>query len=159
VTVVPTLAPRTSRSDRSSTELAARLRLVVGRLARQLRRHKAGGLTASQLSALATVGNQGPLRLTDLAAIEGVGAPAMTRLVASLDELDLVRRATDPNDRRSCLVALSERGRTELEALRRETTALLARRVARLSEEQRELLRAALPVLEAIVREDAADQG
>ncbi len=47
-----------------------RLRVAIARLSRLLRKHELAGLTPTQLAALATVEQAGPLRLGDLAAAE-----------------------------------------------------------------------------------------
>src|SRR5438105_9372011 len=93
-------------------EVAARLRLVVARLARQLRQHAAGGLTPSQLSALFTIDHAGPLRLGELAVLEGVAPPTITRVVGALVDSGLVQRTGDPDDARSARVAVTEVGQT-----------------------------------------------
>ena len=49
------------------TELAARLRLVVGRLHRRIRIDGRESIPPLQLSALASVEQHGPLRLSELA--------------------------------------------------------------------------------------------
>jgi len=79
-----------------SVETAARLRLVMVRLARALRHQGSTALSPSQVSALASIDEFGPLRISALAAFESVGAPVATRVVASLEELDLLKRTDDP---------------------------------------------------------------
>ena len=79
-------------------ELATRMRLAIGRLHRRISRRAVGGLTPSQLSVLATVEQHGPLRLGRLAVREVITPPTVTRLVASLQERELVDRVTDPMD-------------------------------------------------------------
>jgi DNA-binding MarR family transcriptional regulator len=49
------------------------------------------------------------------------------------------------------LITLSDKGRTVLEEIRNHRTALVARRLARLDDAQREALRAALPAIEALL--------
>jgi DNA-binding MarR family transcriptional regulator len=104
-----------------------------------------------QLSALATIDLHGPLRLSDLARREAVTAPTMSRVLAALDDNGLVVRAADPQDARGVLITLSDKGRTVLEEIRNHRTALVARRLARLDDAQREALRAALPAIEALL--------
>ena len=131
-------------------ELAARLRVAVGRLNRALRQHDPGRLTATQISALLVVNALGPLRIGDLAARERVSAPTMTRVVDTLENADLLARSVDPADGRGSLVAVTPRGRSRLEAVSRERNTQLERRIAALSPEQRAALIAALPALEAL---------
>jgi DNA-binding MarR family transcriptional regulator len=131
-------------------EVAARLRLVVSRLARQLRQHATGGLTPSQFSALTTIDYRGTLRLGELAAAESVAPPTITRVVGALVEAGLVERRGDPDDARSALVAVTDAGRAAMRAVRAERTALLARRFRRLSPEQREQLPDALNLLQIL---------
>ena len=95
----------------SSTELAARLRLVVGRLNRRIRIDGRESVPPLQLSAMVTVEEHGPLRLSELARREAVSVPTMSRVLAALDEQGLVVRTPDPQDARGVLVTLSERGR------------------------------------------------
>lgn len=137
-----------------SVETAARLRLVMYRLARALRHQGSTALSPSQVSALASVDEVGPLRISALAALESVGAPVATRIVASLEELDLLKRTDDPEDKRASLVELSVHGRDVLAALWSERTIGLSSRLEQLTTAERNRLELALPALEKLVREN-----
>jgi len=136
-----------------SLDTAARLRLVMFRLARALRHEGSTALSPSQVSALASVDEFGPLRISALATLESVGAPVATRIVASLEELDLLKRTDDPDDKRASLVELSDHGRDVLAALWSERTVGLSSRLERLSPAERNRLELALPALEKLTRE------
>ncbi|MDM7990335.1 MarR family winged helix-turn-helix transcriptional regulator [Arthrobacter sp. zg-Y877] len=58
---------------------------------------------------------QGPMRLTDLAAAVGVGKPSLSRQVAMLQTLGLVEKHTDPVDGRAQPINLTEVGASRLE--------------------------------------------
>src|SRR3954453_1916555 len=88
-------------------DAAARLRVAITRLNRQLRQQSIGNLTLSQWSALVTIETHEPLRIGDLADREGVSPPTATRLVASLEDQGLVSRTVDASDRRSAYVSLT----------------------------------------------------
>jgi DNA-binding MarR family transcriptional regulator len=53
----------------------------------------------------------GPARLTDLAEFFGIGKGTMSRQLRQLEELGLVSRTTDPEDRRAAHMALTDEGR------------------------------------------------
>jgi DNA-binding MarR family transcriptional regulator len=141
----------TDSVDVPGAELAARLRVAVGRLQRQLRRRAVGDLTLSQVSALVSLEQHGPLRAGDLAARESVSAPTMTRILGALEERALVAREVDPADRRASSVLLTANGTVMLNTLRRERTAFLADRLGRLDDEDRRRLADAVDVLEQLV--------
>jgi DNA-binding MarR family transcriptional regulator len=156
---VTATATRTSTEDGDRREIAdgveaepsARLRAAIGRLSRRLRPTVAGsGLTASQTSVLFTIVRVGPLRLSDLAEIEGLNPTLLSRFVAQLSEAGLIRRTADPDDRRAALVQASAQGRRLRERIHRERARALERYVEELDERQRETLWAALPVLEEL---------
>jgi DNA-binding MarR family transcriptional regulator len=136
------------------TELAARLRLVVGRLHRRIRIDGRESIPPLQLSALVTVEQHGPLRLSELARREAVTAPTMSRVLAALDEQGLVIRTPDPHDARGVRIVLSEEGAARIAEVRSHRTALVARRLARLDEEGRQRIADALPALEALLVDD-----
>src|SRR5712664_4478057 len=69
------------------------------------------GLSLTAAATLATLERSGPRRLTALAAREGVTQPAMTQLVARLQDAGLVRREADPTDGRVVQVRLTDQGR------------------------------------------------
>ena len=138
-------------SPNPDAELAARLRVTVGRLQRQLRRRAVGDLTLSQVSALVSLEQHGPMRAGDLAARESVSAPTMTRILAVLEDRALVAREVDPTDRRAASVLLTPKGQDVLGTLRRERTAFLAERLALLDAEGRRRLADAVEVLEQLV--------
>lgn len=138
-------------ADDARTDLAARLRLTVGRLNRRIRIDGHESVPPLQLSALVTVEQHGPLRLSELARREAVTAPTMSRVLTSLVEQGLVYREPDPQDARGVLITLSELGSSQLDEVRSHRTALVARRLARLDAEQLAALHAAMPALEALL--------
>lgn len=142
------------RFETRDDELAARLRLAVGRLNRRIRIDDTETLPPLQLSTLVTVEQHGSLRLSELARREGVTAPTMSRVLSALDEAGLVQRAADPGDARGVLISISDHGRTRLQEVRSHRTALIARRLDRLDDAQRATLLAALPALEALLIPD-----
>lgn len=143
---------RSATIARADAELAVRLRLVIARLARTVRQHAAAGLTPSQLSALSTIEEHEPIRMSDLAAHESVGAPVITRVIDSLEKLDYVVRVSDPTDGRACLIELTDGGRKVLQELWSARATALTQRISHLTAAQIAALDAALPVLEALVR-------
>jgi DNA-binding MarR family transcriptional regulator len=133
--------------------LAADLRLAVGRLARKLRQVQLGGLSSSQVSALASIERLGPVRLGDLAAAEGVTGPTLTKIVAHLETIGLVTRAADEADRRAARITLTAEGRERLVRIRSDRDAFLEQRLGALDPDARATLAAALPVLRALADE------
>ncbi len=138
-------------ADAAEVALATRLRLAVGRLHRRLSRRAVGGLTPSQLSVLVTVEQYGPLRLGELASREVITPPTVTRLVASLHERNLVKRVTDPEDGRAALIEVADEGQALLDEIRRERTAFIAQRIARLDPESRGEVAQAVALLERLL--------
>jgi DNA-binding MarR family transcriptional regulator len=137
-----------------NTEIAARLRLSVARLARRLRQESDAGLTPSQLSALAAIQNEGPLTLGALADHERVAPPTVTRVVTKLEADGLVQRTADADDRRVARVSTSDTGDKLLAELRKRKNAWLTARLAELDDDQRTRLAAALDVLELLATRD-----
>jgi DNA-binding MarR family transcriptional regulator len=141
----------------TDVELAARLRMTLGRLQRRVRQHGPQALSSSQASTLASVEALGPVRLGDLAAHEGVTAPTQSRLVGSLEQQGLLRRTPDSEDRRATLLAITAQGRRQLDRLRGERSAFLVGQLGTLTPEQRGALVAALDALEALAESPAAE--
>jgi DNA-binding MarR family transcriptional regulator len=107
--------------------------------------------TASTLSRL---DQDGPRRLTSLAAEEGVAQPSMTQLVQRLERQGLVERTRDAGDRRLVWVGITDAGRRLLADRRRARAAELADLLATLPPEEEAALGsavlAALPVIRKI---------
>jgi DNA-binding MarR family transcriptional regulator len=137
-----------------TASLPSQLRLVVMRLARRLRQEAVGAITASQLSALSTVEWRGPLSLGELADVERIAPPSMTRIAARLEERGWVERTVDAADRRVARLAITDEGRSLLMETRTRRDAYLARRLRALTAEEREILAQALPLLERLTRDE-----
>ncbi|WP_349901974.1 MarR family winged helix-turn-helix transcriptional regulator [Parafrigoribacterium humi] len=131
-------------------ELATRLTLALGRLNRRL---VAGGqgLSHGVLSALSSIVRFGPLRLSDLAQRERIGAPATSRIVARLEADKLVSRDDDPDDGRAVVIAATQAGRELVHRSRTARTEVIAELLQSLDAGQLDTLRLALPSLEAMV--------
>ena len=91
-------------------DVADRLHSAAIHILRRVRRlDLAMGLTPARLSVLSVLVFGGPKTLGELATIEQVSPPTMTRLVAGLEREQLLRREPDPNDRRIARVAATPR--------------------------------------------------
>jgi DNA-binding MarR family transcriptional regulator len=135
----------------AEVESAARLRAVIGKLSRRLRPTVAGaGLTPSQASVLFTVVRFGPLGLSEVAGIESLNPTMLSRIAALLCDAGLIRRMTDPGDRRAAIVQATAAGRRMRERIHRERTQALSAHVSELGEHERQELWASLPVLETL---------
>lgn len=140
------------RETRSTAGLASALRPSVLRLARRLRslRDDSFDLTSNQLSAMSVLLNHGDQSMGELAAKELVQPPSMTRIVQGLEERGLIIRSGHPSDKRQAVVSLTASGRQILLANRRRRDEWLATRIALLEPEEREVLRACVPILDKV---------
>jgi len=132
-------------------ERAAQLRTAIVRTARRLRQEAAAetsGLTPTSVAALATIERHGPLTPSEIAAIERVKRPTITRTLGCLEREGLIDRTQDPKDKRSALVSVNGAGRERLRRLRGRKNAYLARRMKDLSPEEVETLERATEILE-----------
>jgi DNA-binding MarR family transcriptional regulator len=150
-------ATTTAAVDGTVADLAARLRVEIGRLTRQTRQHSRGDFTPSQVSALASLDQRGPMRLGELARVECVAPPTLTKIVTQLETEGLVARTTDPDDRRSAVVALTRAGRAAYARIRSERNAFLAERISLLSPDERDRLEDAIELITKLA-EPGADE-
>ncbi len=107
-------------------------------------------------SALASIECHGPVSPSELATCERVQRPTITRVLARLQELELVERSADPADRRSSRLTVTAAGRELLRQTRTRKDAYLAARLAALSPEDREVLDRASEALERLLGEESA---
>jgi len=112
-------------------------------------------LSASAAFAMNRVCREGPIRLTALAAKEGVSQPSMTQLIQRLERLGLVARLADPGDGRAALIGVTEHGQALLDDRKRMRRERLRALMATLTPEEESALwlsaRVALPVLRRLV--------
>lgn len=140
-------------SPRTQAGLASSLRIAVGRLSRRIRNEREDeSLTLNQLSALGILERHGPMPVGELAGYERVRPPSMTRTVSALERLGLAVREPHPVDRRLAVVRITDAGLARTAADRRRRDAWLTYRLRDLTSDEREKLRAVLPVLEKLAR-------
>jgi DNA-binding MarR family transcriptional regulator len=134
-------------------DVAGRLRIAVNRLQRRLRQESLGGLSPAQASALGSVGRHGSPTLGELAALEQVQPPTMTRIVASLTEAGMVTRVADPIDRRSARVRITAAGEHALAQMRTRKNAFLLRRLDDLTADEQQHAAELVELLEHLLVE------
>jgi DNA-binding MarR family transcriptional regulator len=140
----------------SDAGLATAMRISITRLARRLRVERLGlggtetVLSDIQLAALAALERCDSMTPGELAENEKVQPPSMTRVIAVLEERGLVRREPHATDRRQVVLTVTAEGRDLVQRVRRRREAWLAQRLQELTPEERQILRAAAPILEKI---------
>ena len=145
--------PEPAPTSAMTVEDAARLRLVVLRIARMIRQRATSTVTPSQLTVLMTVERHGPLTLGEIATRERMSPPSASRIVAALEGQELVVRQTDPTDRRVSLIDVSPAGRAFVTEHREWGRSWIAGRVDQLDEDDARRIRDAIPALERLLEE------
>jgi DNA-binding MarR family transcriptional regulator len=130
-------------------EIALRLHAASAALARIVREGDKGELSARRQSALASLVQGGPMSLADLAAVERVRPPTMSRIVEALVAAGLASRAAAPGDRRSVRIAATAAGERRMREARDHGAHMLAQRLSRLADSE---LRALARGVEVLVR-------
>jgi DNA-binding MarR family transcriptional regulator len=137
-------------------EVANGLRPALLHLSRRLRKELGPlGITGGQASLLWAIKSRPGIGVRELAAGEGVSAPAMTAYVHRLEAAGLVARRRSERDRRRVELALTEEGVRVLRSARSRRTAWLAARLNRLEPEELAAIEAALPALAKLTEADA----
>jgi DNA-binding MarR family transcriptional regulator len=141
---------RSRTKDPTVAALADRLGMASVRLARLLRQQDEGTLTPTMRATLGTISRDGPLTLGELAVIERVAPPTITKVVGKLEDVGLVVRVPDAADRRVCRVSLSDDGRAWMDADRKRRRDWLSEQIHRLDGDDVERLAAAVEVIEGL---------
>lgn len=135
-------------------ERGARLRGVIAKLSRQLNSSAAvEGLTPSQASVLGLIAFRGPLRLSELAALEGLNPTMVSRIVGKLDDDRLIRRVKNEDDLRSASVEITEYGVEVHEQIKAERARVVTECLNKLPVQSIEAILAALPALDLLADE------
>jgi DNA-binding MarR family transcriptional regulator len=143
----------TQDAEPTHEEVAGRLRRAVNRLQRRLRQESLGGLSPAQASALGSVSRLGAPTLGELATVEQVQPPSMTRIVANLADAGMVTREVDPDDRRSVRVRVTPEGELALQHMRTVKNAFLLRRLGELGPDEQRRARELVALLEHLLVE------
>ncbi|WP_345352194.1 MarR family transcriptional regulator [Rhodococcus olei] len=132
--------------------LASDLSLAVVRLSRHLRGRRADSpVSLTQLSALASLDEHGPMTPGGLAAKERVQPPSMTRVIASLADAGMVARTPHPTDGRQIIVSLTDAGHALLADETSAREKWMTAQLAVLDDEQLEVLRQSIDIIGGMV--------
>ena len=142
-----------ARARKKTTEpIANGVHSAAIHLLRRLRKEdEQAGVGPARLSVLSVLVFGGPMRLSDLARIEQVKPPTMTKLVAALEADGLVKRRADGTDARAFRVQATRRGTTLLHEGRRRRVARLATALTQLSPGELTVLAQAAEIIERLV--------
>lgn len=133
--------------------IADRLHASAIHLLRRLRvQDEALGVSAPRLSVLSVLVFAGSKRVGELARLEQVEPPTMSRLVDVLVREGLAARDPDPDDARAVVVRATAAGRRTLERGRSRRLEALEASLGELSERDLRALGAGVEVLERVLR-------
>ena len=134
------------------SSLAGELRLACMRISRRVRYESTDVIAPHQFSVMCRL-EKAPCTPGELAEIERVSAPSMTRTVNRLVEVGYVERASDPTDKRQVILTLTAEARQVLKDTRRKRDAWMSVRVGHLSPEEQAVLQRAAAILTRVAAE------
>jgi len=136
------------------TILANRLRPVLLQLNRQLRREiHSLGVTGGQVSLLVQIKYHPGIGIRELAALERMSVPGMSKFISRLEEAGLVQRAPVEGDQRRVGLTLTAQGQRVLRSVKSRRTAWLAARLRDLEPDELEAIDAAIEPLAHLLAE------
>src|SRR3954449_5805158 len=140
------------------TVLANRLRPVLLQLNRQLRREiHSLGVTGGQVSLLVQIKQRPGIGMRELAALERISVPGMSKYVTKLEQAGLVQRDPVEGDQRRVGLSLTGAGHKVLRSVKSKRTAWLSARLRQLDPAQLEAIDAAIePLTHLLEAEEAA---
>jgi DNA-binding MarR family transcriptional regulator len=139
------------------TTVANRLRPVLLKLSRELRREiHSLGVTGGQVSLLVQIKYHPGIGIRELATLERISVPGMSKVVARLEEAGLVERAPVAGDQRRVGLTLTRAGQKVLRSVKSRRTAWLAARLSQLDPEEVDAIDAAIEPLVHLLEEEAA---
>jgi DNA-binding MarR family transcriptional regulator len=137
------------------TILANRLRPVLLQLNRQLRREiHSLGVTGGQVSLLVQIKYRPGIGIRELAALERMSVPGMSKFISRLEEAGLVQRAPVAGDQRRVGLTLTAAGQKVLRSVKSRRTAWLSARLRELDPDELEAIDAAIEPLAHLLGED-----
>jgi DNA-binding MarR family transcriptional regulator len=139
-----------------TTELANRLRPVLLKLNRELRREiHSLGVTGGQVALLVQIKARPGIGMRELAAVERMSVPGMSKFIARLEEAGLVQRAPVAGDQRRVGLSVTAAGHKVLRSVKSKRTAWLSARLGQLDPDQLEAVDAAIEPLQQLLAESA----
>lgn len=140
-----------------TTVLANRLRPVLLRLNRELRREiHSLGVTGGQVGLLVQIKYHPGIGMRELAALERISVPGMSKFVSRLEEAGLVERRPVEGDQRRVGLTLTAAGQRVLRSVKSKRTAWLSARLRELDPEELDAIDAAIEPLTHLLEEDEA---
>jgi DNA-binding MarR family transcriptional regulator len=137
-------------------EWVSEFRVALARLVRLRRSYYQRNpppLPSSRDTVLYALEAFGPATITQLAVLEGVQKPSVTRAIARLEEQGLVRREIDESDRRQSLIHITRDGRIRMEAAHRVADEWYIQQLTRLSAKDVDAIRLAVPAIGLLARQ------
>jgi DNA-binding MarR family transcriptional regulator len=136
----------------TTRETADRLHSASIHLLRRVAREDArAGTSPARLSALSVLVFAGPKTMTELAAMERVKVPTMSRLVAAMEAEGLVRRERHGTDARAVVLRATAKGKRALERARELRLSLLESLLGGASARELETVRKAAEIVDRLV--------
>src|ERR1700730_1504396 len=137
------------------TVLANRLRPVLLQLNRHLRREiHSLGVTGGQVSLLVQIKFHPGIGIRELASLQRMSVPAMSKFISRLEEAGLVQRAPVEGDQRRVGLTLTAAGHKVLRSVKSKRTAWLSARLRELKPDELEAIDAAIEPLTLLLGDD-----
>jgi len=139
-----------------TTVLANRLRPVLLQLNRQLRREiHSLGVTGGQVSLLVQIKYHPGIGMRELAALERISVPGMSKFVSRLEQAGLVERAAVEGDQRRVGLSLTAAGEKVLRSVKSRRTAWLSARLRELDPDEVDAIDAAIEPLTHLLEDES----
>lgn len=133
-----------------TTKLANEVRLACQLVSHKVRFESCSKLAPHQLSVMWKL-KQGPKTPGELAEIERVTAPSMTKTLDCLEDQGYIQRAHDPDDGRRRIITITKQGLAELDRTASIRDSFMEQRLTALSAEERQVLGRAAAILQRVI--------